>query len=217
METKFEQLKPIDEISGKFEHRSFIKDGYISLIISKGIEKNKDNQVLAIDFPINLNKKPIIHKTFYRLPDETFATPIEHLRYISSTEVELGIDYNNIKEAVESELDFISDTNLSKPEPQQILRETELVSLALTELGTIPKSYVEKVSFYIEENLKGELTTDKLESLVLDFDETFKSYKQVTNLRSVSGFNTLAFLNSPQFKELTEEMEDVKEPELLLA
>lgn len=210
MEAKFEQLKSIDEISNKFEHRSFIKDGYISIIISKGIEKNMDNQVLAVDFPINLNKKPVIHKAFYTLPNETFATPIEHLRYITGTEVELGVDYNNIKEAIDEQIDFLTDKDLNVPATQQILREVELVSLALSELGTIPKSYTEKVSTYIEENSKGELTTDSLESLVLDFDETFKSYKQVTNLRSVSGFATLAFLNSPQFKELTEEMEEAE-------
>ena len=215
MEVKYEQLKSIDEYSGKFEHRSFMKDGYISIIISKGIEKDVDNQVLAIDFPINLNKKPVIHKTFYRLPDETFATPVEHLQYISSTEVELGVDYNDIREAIEEQIDFISDKDIYKAEPQQILRETELVTLALTELGTIPKSYNEKVSAYIEENLKGELTTKSLESLVLDFDETFKSYKQVTSLRSVSGSATLAFLESPQFKELAEEMETASETELI--
>ena len=215
METKFEQLKPIDEISNKFEHRSFIKDGYISIIVSEGIEKNVENQVLAIDFPINLNKKPVIHNTLYQLPDDTFATPIEHLRYLNSVEVELGVDYNNIKEAIEDQVDFISNKDLCKPEPEQILRETELVSLALTELGTIPKSYTEKVSAYIDAHVEGELTTDKLESLVLDFDETLKSYKQITNLRSVSGFSTLRFLESPQFQELTKEMDEVNEPELL--
>ena len=209
-EAKYEQLKPIDSISNKFEHRSFIKDGYISLIISEGIEKGRDNQVLAVDFPINLSKKPVIHKTFYNLPDETFATPIEHLRYTTSTEIELGVDYNDIKEAIDDQADFITSTDLCKPEPKQILRETELVSLALTELGTIPKSYTEKVSEYIEANSKGELTTESLESLVLDFDETLRSYKQVTSLRNVSGFATLAFLESPQFQELTNEMEDLE-------
>ena len=217
METKFEQLKPIDEISNKFEHRSFIKDGYISIIVSEGIEKNVENQVLAIDFPINLNKKPVIHSTLYQLPDDTFATPIEHLRYLNNVEVELGVDYNNIKEAIEDQVDFISNKDLCKPVPEQILRETELVSLALTELGTIPKSYTEKVSAYIDAHVEGALTTDKLESLVLDFDETLKSYKQITNLRSVSGFSTLRFLESPQFQELTKEMDEVNEPELLPA
>ena len=35
----------------------------------------------------------------YTLPDDTFATPVEHVKYLTETEVELGIDYNNIKEA----------------------------------------------------------------------------------------------------------------------
>ena len=209
-ELKFEQLSSINSIPNKFEHRSFIKDGYISIIISNGIEKNRDNQVLALDFPINLNKKPVIHNTLYRLPDESFATPIEHLQYLTSKEIELGVDYNNIQEAIEDNSEFLT-ADTATAEPQPILREIDLVTLALQELGTIPKSYTYKIGSYIESNLKGELTTKNLESLVLDFDETLKSYKQVTNLRSVSGFSTLEFLNSPQFKELTEEMKEVEE------
>jgi hypothetical protein len=209
--TRYEQLSTISQIPNKFEHRSFIKDGYISLIISKDIKKSVDNQVLAVDFPINLNKKPIIHKALYTLPDDTFATPIEHVKYLTETEVELGIDYNNIKEAIDEEIDFLTNTTRVEAEPQQILRETEMVALALRELGTIPKAYKEKIEVYIEENLKGApLTTDRLESLVLDFDETFKSYKQVTSLRSVSGFKVLRFLESSQFEELAEELADVE-------
>ena len=209
--TRYEQLSTISQIPNKFEHRSFIKDGYISLIISKDIKKDVDNQVLAVDFPINLNKKPIIHKALYTLPDDTFATPIEHVKYLTETEVELGIDYNNIKEAIDEEIDFLTDTTRVEAEPQQILRETEMVALALRELGTIPKAYKEKIEVYIEENLKGApLTTDRLESLVLDFDETFKSYKQVTSLRSVSGFEVLKFLESSQFEELAEELANVE-------
>lgn len=211
-EKKFEQLASIDTYSNKFEHRSFIKDGYISIIISDGIEKGRDNQVLAVDFPINLNKKPVIHETIYRLPDETFATPIEHLHYLKSEEIELGTDYNNIKEAIDDRIEFLSSV-VSKDEPQQILRETELVTLALSELGTIPKSYREKVEAYISVNAEAGLDTSKLESLVLDFDETFKSYKQVTSLRTVSGSNVLEFLSSPQFAELMEAMDE----ELVLA
>ena len=209
--TRYEQLSTISQIPNKFEHRSFIKDGYISLIISKDIKKDVDNQVLAVDFPINLNKKPIIHKALYTLPDDTFATPVEHVKYLTETEVELGIDYNNIKEAIDEEIDFLTDTTRVEAEPQQILRETEMVALALRELGTIPKAYKEKIEVYIEENLKGApLTTDRLESLVLDFDETFKSYKQVTSLRSVSGFEVLRFLESSQFEELAEELANVE-------
>lgn len=207
---KFQQLQSIDSVSKKFEHRSFIKDGYVSIIISEGIEKNKGNQVLAVDFPINLNKAPIIHRAIYTLPDETFATPIEHVKYLDSTEVELGVDYNNIKEAIEDNLNFLTE-DFENSEAKQILRETELVSLALSELSVIPKSYIEKLTAYIDNNVKGELNTENIESFVLDFDETFKSYKQVTNLRSVSGENLLTFLNSPQFQELSEEMEKIEE------
>ena len=74
----------------------------------------------------------------------------------------------------------------------------------------VPKLARKAKEIYIEENLKGELTTDKLESLVLDFDETFKSYKQVTNLRSISGSAVVEFLNSPQFAEISEQLSEVE-------
>ena len=210
VDTKFNQLKPIEEISNRFEHRSFVKDGYISIIISNDIKKDIDNRVLAIDFPINLSKKPVIHKAFYTLPNNTFATPIEHIKYITDDEVELGIDFNNIKEAVDEEIKFLTDENLDRPEPENILREPEEVALALSELKFIPKSYIEKVSAYISSNSEGGLNTERLESLVLDFDETVKGYKQVTSLRDVSGFAVLRLLESDAFKEIKEELEEME-------
>ena len=95
------------------------------------------------------------------------------------------------------------------PEPENILREPEVVSLALVQAGTISSSYTEKISKYIKDNTTGVLTTKKLESLVLDYDETVRSYKQVTALRSVSGFQVLRILESPEFKEFIEEMNEV--------
>ena len=208
---KYDQLKDIDQITNKFEHRSFVKDGYITLIVNNDIKKQGDNYVLTVDFPINLSKKPVIHKTIYRLPDDTFATPIEHLQYETSEEIELGVDYNTIKEAIDDRIDFVENVEEHiGAESEQILRETELVSLALQELNYIPKSYRDKVNAYIEDNAKGELTTKKLESLVLDFDETLRSYKQVTSLRSVSGLAVKRFLDSSQFQELEKELNEVE-------
>ena len=210
-EAYYDSLKDIDTVSNKFEHRSFIKDGYISIIISNGIEKDKENQVLAIDFPINLNKKPVIHEAIYTLPNNDSTVQIEHIWYNSSEEIELGIDYNTIKEAIEDRISFINSSFDREPK-KDILRETDLVAIALRELGTIPKSYTDKIGFYIEEHAAGNLDTTKLESLVLDFDETVKGYKQVTALRNVSGFAVLEYLNSDQFKEL----EDTLKEDLLL-
>ena len=55
----YENLKSIDEVENKFEHRSFIKDNYITYVISDKLENNKENKVLVIDFPITLNKKTV--------------------------------------------------------------------------------------------------------------------------------------------------------------
>ena len=202
----YDRLKTIEQVTNKFEHRSFNKDGYISYIISQDIKNNQDNKVLAVDFPILLNKKAVIHKALYTLPNETFATPIEHVHYLTGEEVDFVMEYSNIKEAIDDKMDFLTE-DMTAPEPKDILREPEVVALALVQAGTISQSYVEKIGNYIKDNMKGTLTTDKLESLVLDYDETVRSYKQVTALRSVSGFEVLKILESPDFKEFIEEME----------
>jgi hypothetical protein len=202
----YDRLKTIEQVTNKFEHRSFNKDGYISYIISQDIKNNQDNKVLAVDFPILLNKKAVIHKALYTLPNETFATPIEHIHYLTGEEVDFVMEYSNIKEAIDDKMDFLTE-DMTAPEPKDILREPEVVALALVQAGTISQSYVEKIGNYIKDNMKGTLTTDKLESLVLDYDETVRSYKQVTALRSVSGFEVLKILESPDFKEFIEEME----------
>ena len=51
------------------------------------------------------------------------------------------------------------------------------------------------------------LNTRQLEKLVLDYDETFRNYKQVTMLRNVNGHQILEILDSDDFRELIEEME----------
>ena len=202
----YDRLKTIEQVTNKFEHRSFNKDGYISYIISQDIKNNQDNKVLAVDFPILLNKKAVIHKALYTLPNETFATPIEHIHYLTGEEVDFAMEYSNIKEAIDDKISFLTE-DMTAPEPKNILREPEVIALALVQAGTISQSYVEKIGNYIKDNMKGTLTTDKLESLVLDYDETVRSYKQVTALRSVSGFEVLKVLESPDFKEFIEEME----------
>lgn len=205
----YEKLKPIDQVSNKFEHRSFTKDGYISYIVSGDIKNNVDNQVLVIDFPILLNKKTVIHNALYALPNETFATPIEHIQYLTSDEISYT-EYSDIKEAIEDKKEFLT-ADLDKPAPENILREPDVVALALCKDNVIPQSYIGKVADYIRNNAKGVLTTERLESLVLDYDETFRTYKQVTSLREISGFSILRILESPDFQELVDEMETTLE------
>lgn len=214
----YDRLKTIDQVPDKFEHRSFTKDGYISYVISQDIRNNRDNQVLVVDFPILLNKKAVIHKALYTLPNETFATPIEHIHYLTGEEVDFECEYSDIKEAINDKRDFIVE-EFTAEEAKDVLREPEVVALALCQAGTISNSYVEKIGDYIKRNTKGTLTTDRLESLVLDYDETVRSYKQVTALRSVNGLGVLEILESPDFKEMVDEMEkalaDIANSELI--
>lgn len=208
----FEKLKTVEEVTHKFEHRSFTRDGYISIVVSdeKGIQKNKDNQVLVIDFPIMLNKPMEIHKAIYTLPTEDSITPVEHIQYFATEEINFiaGSEYDNAKAAIEDSLDYLKESR-SMSEDKNILRELPLVTLALVEGKYISKAAREKVENYISDNIKdGILTTRKLESFILDFDENFTGYKQVTNLRNISGDTVLAILESEEFKELVEEMSD---------
>ena len=202
----YDKLKTIDQVTDKFEHRSFTKDGYISYVVSQDIKNNKDNKVLVVDFPILLNKKAVVHKALYTLPNETFATPIEHIHYLTDDEVDFDCEYSDIKQAIDDKRDFMTE-ELTVGEEKDILREPDVVALALNHEGYIPNSYISKVGEYIKDNTKGTLTTNKLESLVLDYDETFKGYKQVTKLRGISGYQILGVLESPEFKDFVEEVE----------
>ena len=206
----YANLKSIDEIDNKFEHRSFIKDGYITYVISDKLESKKENKVLLIDFPITLNKKTVIHKALYSLPDETFATPVEHIQYLTSDEVDFDTDYKEIKTAIEDKLNFLKD-GLEEKEDRDILREPDVVSLAVTYAGILPANYAVKFEIYIKNNLKGSMTVKKLESLILDYDENFKSYKQVRALREADGNVVLNILESDKFKEQLEELEKLTE------
>ena len=212
----FDKLQTIENIPNKFEHRAFVKDGYTTIVVSKGdLKKGVDNKVLVIDFPVLLNKKPVIHEATYRLPDDTFVTPVEHIQYFSNDEISLtGLDaeYNNIQEAIEARLSSL-DEPVKKEECKEILREIELISLALVEGSVIPKSARDKVESYLKKNIEGICTTDKLENLVLDFDENFTNYKQVLNLRNVNGIQVLDILESEDFKSFVEQMDKQLEEE----
>ena len=209
----YERLKPIDQVIDKFEHRSFTKDGYITYVVSADIKKNTENKVLVVDFPITLNKKTVIHEALYSLPDETFVTPIEHIQYLTGEELDFDSQYDNVKTAIDIHREFLAE-ELTEEAEKDILREADVVALALVEAGYIPHSYVGKVGDYIKNNTKGILTTKQLEKLVLDYDETFRSYKQVTMLRNVNGNQISVILDSDDFKELIEEMEAALEEEL---
>ena len=202
----YERLKPIDKVMDKFEHRSFTKDGYITYVVSADIKKNTDNKVLVVDFPITLNKKTIIHEALYTLPDDTFVTPVEHIQYLTGEDLDFDSQYDNVKTAIDIHREFLTD-ELEIKDAKDILREPDVVALALVEAGYIPHSYVGKVGDYIKNNTKGTLDTRQLEKLVLDYDETFRSYKQVTMLRNVNGHQISLILDSDDFRELVEEME----------
>ena len=206
----YEQLKTIDEIPNTFEHRSFIKDSYITYIVSDKIENKKENKVLVIDFPITLNKPAVIHEAYYTLPDETFATPVEHIQYLTSTDINFETEYKDIKEAINDNISFLS-ADIETAEAKNILREPEVVALALNVAKVFPQSYIHKVGNYIKENAKGILNTHQLEKLVLDYDETFRAYKQVRAIREIDGFKILKVLESSKFKELIDGMENIEE------
>lgn len=211
-EEKYEALNTIDNITNKFEHRSFVKDGFTTFVVSEKLNTKNgvDNKVLVVDFPLLLNKKPVIHKAFYTTPDDTFATPVEHVQYLESEEIDLDYDYKTIEDAIKDSMSFIEEPYEIR-DAKDILREPELVSLALVELNIIPRKYNEKIGSYIKDNVKGNLDTRALEKLVLDFDEEMRKYKPLTSLRSVNGHKVLEFLNSDDFKAFVEEMENAKE------
>lgn len=212
-EEVYERLNSINDIDNKFIHRTFSKDGYASFVIYKNdIKKETENKVLVLDFPILPNKTPIVHKALFT-PMATEAM-VDHIQYLSSEDIVLTGDnrnYNNIAEAIN---DFMSyfDNELTEPsENGLILVEPEILSLALVEFNTIPKSYRSKVEGYIEDSLETEELSDfKLTSLLLDYDSTFTTHKQVTNLRCFDVVDFRNFLDSKKFEVLKEEAEELE-------
>ena len=206
----YNNLKSIDEVNNKFEHRSFVKDHYITYVISDKLENKKENKVLVIDFPITLEKKVVIHNALYSLPDETFVTPVEHIQYLTSEEVNFEMDYTEIKKAIEDKMSFLSSP-MEDEEDKEILRELEVISMAVSFAGFLPNSYTSKFELYLKNNLKGSITTKKLEKFILDYDETFRGYKQVNALREANGQVILDVLNSEKFKEYIDEADKILE------
>lgn len=212
-EEVYERLEPINDIDNKFIHRTFSKDGYTSFVIYKDdIKKETENNVLVLDFPILPNKTPVIHKALFT--PMTTEISVDHIQYLSSEDIILTGDnknYNNIAEAVNDFTSYLDD-EIAVPQDRFIIVEPEILSLALVEFNTIPKSYRNKVEGYIEDNVEtGELTESKLTSLLLDYDSTFTTHKQVTNLRCFDVADFQDFLNSKKFEVLKEEAEELEE------
>lgn len=199
----FDKLSCVSEVE-HIEERTFFRDGYTTLLISENLKKNEENKVLIIDFPVMLNKNVVIHKALYTFPKEDSQVNINHIKYIESSEIILSGDnasYNNIVEAIEDFKGFLSE-DIEQKEAKSILRENEVISLALVELKYIPKTYREKVEEYLKDNIKGILNTYMLENFVLDFDQDIKGYKNINNLRTIDGFKVLEYLDDKKTEEL---------------
>ena len=199
----YDKLSCITDIEHT-EERTFFRDGYITLLISEKLRKEEINNVLVVDFPIMLNKNVVIHKAFYTFPNEQSTVNLDHIKYLSSEEVLICGDcaqYDNIVEAIKDFKSFLKE-EVKLEASENILRETEVVSLALVEMNYIPKTYRDKVEAHISDNIKGILTTSTLEGFILDFDQDVKGYKNINNLRKIDGHAVLKFLKEKKTEEL---------------
>lgn len=210
------KLDEINELDNVFQHDSFSKDGYITLVLHNGdIKKDCDNQVLVIDFPILPTKNIVIHEALFTPASDDSKVFVDHIQYRTSTDVYLvgkNQNYERLTDAVNEFKEFMT-CDIEVVEDKQVLIEPEVVSIALVEYGTITSVHRHIIESYISDNVcEGTgLTTITLERLVFDLDKSFKSYKQVTNLRKFDGGKFLEYTKSSQFKELLESMETVLE------
>lgn len=212
----FDELyKKLTEISSikKFEHRTFYKDGYVSLIVgSDELKADKDNSVLMLDFPLIPTKPMIAHKAIVTLPKDNSETPVDHVKYLESTEIILigpNKNFDSIEEAVSSFSNEVEEKETSETKEEKVLMEPEIISILLVETKTLPKNYRDKIEFHIKDYLEStdsfkDLSTSKLEDLVYDFDESLKSYKQVNALRSFDGLKFIEYAKTKNFEELQE-------------
>ncbi len=192
-EASYKALSAINAFSNRYTERLFHKDGYITILIPSEDLEYKDRAII-VDFPIMLNKNAVIHKAFYEVKGD-----FTHYQYKSNLEVSLVGDnknYNDLYEAIKDCTEFLTEPyEMQVSEP--ILREPEVISLAVIELKFLPKTYREKFEKYLSEKSEGIIMNSyKLEQVVMDFDADVKGYKNVLNLRNVDGGAIKTYLDT---------------------
>jgi len=167
--------------------RDFVKEGYLSNFISKDkLEEGKYNLGIFIDYPLLLNKTPVVNIGFYYVPKKG-EDNYKNL-YVETQTINFD-DYHSLDLLIEDVLNI----KIKEIEEQKIietlkdimlLREIDEVLLKLCKEKVIPKSYVKKISKYI---FKNELLLPNVFSLIdllLSYEPNFNSYKQVFKIRS---------------------------------
>lgn len=174
--------------------RDFVKEGYSSNFIPKGkLEEGKYNLGIFVDYPLLLNKVPIINIGFYYLPKKG-EDNYKNL-YVESQTINF-LDYHSLDLLIEDVLNI----RINEIEEQKIietlqdillLREIDEVLIKLQEEKVIPKSYTKKISKYVFKNELPLPNVFSLIDLLLTYEPNFNSYKQVSKIRSCGDNITL--------------------------
>jgi hypothetical protein len=169
--------------------RDFIKEGYTNTFLPiDTIEKGKFNLGLFIDFPILLNKNPIVHKGLYYI-SENNGNEEDFDKCIYFEEVIIDFDLGDLNLLIDDSIAMIQKDSyldtITKLKDKLLLKELEDILLLLVKEKVIPKSFVKKVFKYTK---KKEIFVNSMFDLLkvlLSYDNNISSYKSVKNLRSL--------------------------------
>ena len=186
-----ERISLNKEISSKLiPIKDFIKEGYSSNFIpSEKLEEGKYNLGVFIDYPLMLNKLPVVNIGFYYVPkkgeDNYKNIYVEHIP------VDFN-DYQNLDILIEDLLNIkIKEVKEEKIiealKDKLLLRELDEILLKLQSVRVIPKSYTKKISKYVYKNDIRLLNVLSLVELISSYEQGFypnDNYKQVVKLRN---------------------------------
>lgn len=178
-------LTPSDEIEKKLiPIRTFIRNGYISLFLpSSDLKEGVYNTGLFIDYPIMLNKEPVVNKGSYSLPD----TKNEFGKIINTEKIFVDNDsYQTLDMLIEESIEDSKNSIKIIDAASEILllKETDELLINLYEVKAITKPFISKISKYINKN--DILISSQLDliELIVSYENNISTYKPVINMRN---------------------------------
>ena len=171
--------------------KDFIKDGYSSNFIpSSDLKEGEYNLGIFIDYPLMLNKLPIVNIGFYYCPKKG-EDNCKNI-YVQNELVDFN-DYQNLDMLLEDILNIkINEVKEEKIietlKDKLLLKEIDEILIKLKGKKVIPKSYVNKISKHVSKNELQLPNVFSFLELMVSYEPNFHpndNYKQVSKLRNI--------------------------------
>lgn len=166
--------------------KDFVKEGYSSNFVSLNKEKEGEyNLGIFIDYPLMLNKKPLVNKGFYYIPKKG-EDNYKNL-YIEDGVINFE-EYHSLDLLIEDIDNILLDTEKDKVlqplKDKHLLREIDEVLTKLYKEKVIPKGFIKKISKYATKNNLQIISIFSFIELLLSYELNSSSYKQAIKIRN---------------------------------